>query len=350
MPTFLASPSVGIDISEKSVRFIELFRGKKGIEVKKWGKQDLSPGIVQSGEVLQPSELKTILSRLKTQQGLQRISATMPEEKAYLFKTTVTVAHGGSIRDSVEFILEENVPIARAESVFDYSVVPEQVADDTHDVSVSVLPADVVQNFLALFKSVGLEPTAFQVESHAIARAVIREGDMGTYMIINFGKSKTGVSIVSEGVVQFASTINIGGEDLTALIQKYLHVDEVEAERIKLSEGLIRRPDNEIVFTSIIAAVSALKDEINRLFLYWNTHKDSVTGASSPKIEKIVLCGRDALMEGFDDYIASSLKTHTEIANVWTNVFPHFEIIPCVPHDESLDYAAAIGLALQQVA
>ncbi|MFA6094826.1 MAG: pilus assembly protein PilM [Candidatus Paceibacterota bacterium] len=349
VPTFLASSSVGIDISEKTIRFVELVRNKKGIEIKKWGAQDMAFGIVQSGDILQPEELKKVLSHIKEQQEFQYISATMPEEKAYLFKTSVAVSTSGNIRESIEFILEENVPITRAESVFDYAVIPNQIARDTHDVSVSVLPADIVHNFLSAFKSAGLEPHIFQTESRAIARAVVREGDLGTHMIINFGKSKTGVSVVSEGVVQFTSTINIGGEDLTALIQKYLHVDEVEAERIKLTEGLVRRTENEIVFTSIIAAVSALKDEISRLFFYWNTHKDSVTGASSHKIERIILCGRDSLMEGFDDYIASSLKTHTEIANVWINVFPGFETVPAIPHDESLDYAAAIGVALQQI-
>ena len=99
------------------------------------------------------------------------------------------------------------------------------------------------------------------------------------------------------------------------------------------------------LFFSLMNAVSALKDELNKLSVYWSTHKDQA-GEQERKITKIVLCGRDAGLSGFADYLSLSLQSRVEVANVWQNAFSLDEYIPPLPFDESLDYAAAVGLAL----
>jgi hypothetical protein len=60
-----------------------------------------------------------------------------------------------------------------------------------------------------------------------------------------------------------------------------------------------------------------------------------------------VLCGRDAGLVGFEEYLSFPLKIPVEVANVWQNVFSYNDYVPPISFLDSLDYASAVGLALQ---
>jgi len=98
---------------------------------------------------------------------------------------------------------------------------------------------------------------------------------------------------------------------------------------------------------SFVNVVSALRDEINNMYIYWHTHKYE-EGKVGDKIKKIILVGGNANLLGLDEYLSSSLKVRVEKADVWSNVsFPE-GYIPPINFYNSLSYASAIGLALKK--
>ena len=99
------------------------------------------------------------------------------------------------------------------------------------------------------------------------------------------------------------------------------------------------------LFYSVINPISALKDEINRILLYWKTHKDKQGSISAP-VSSIILCGSNSNMPAMDEYLSLSLKLPTHSAEVWKNALDLDDYIPPITHAQSLDYAAAVGLAL----
>ena len=76
---------------------------------------------------------------------------------------------------------------------------------------------------------------AFEVEPESIARSVVPAGDRGTYMVMDFGRTRTGIFIVSGGAVSFTSTVSVGGYSLTRAIAKELGLEDF----ILLSHGLM---------------------------------------------------------------------------------------------------------------
>ena len=56
---------------------------------------------------------------------------------------------------------------------------------------------------------------------------------MDTYMIVDFGEKRTGIFIVSRGVVMFTSTLDVGGVMLNDMIAKNFKVSYQEAEEMK---------------------------------------------------------------------------------------------------------------------
>lgn len=168
---------------------------------------------------------------------------------------------------------------------------------------------------------------------------------MGTYLITNIGTKTTGIYVVSEGVVQFTATLSFGGESLTKAIEKHLSVSHEEALKIKRGEVMMKNREAVDLFYSLANTASALRDEMNRIVSYWQTHRDK-TGAVGKSIQKIYLCGAGAHLCGFDEYISTTMKLETEVGNVWQNAFVFEDSIPHITRPDSLSYASAIGSAL----
>jgi len=348
-PKLLTMPSVGIDISDSAIKFLELVDTDYGKGLGKYGERTIPEGAVVGGVIQNGDTLTKVLQALQKEQDLRFIRASLPEEKAYLFKTWVpTSAKDIQIRNAIEFKLEENVPISPDEAVFDYDIPAGEMSDsDEMEVSVAVYSRKTVEQYTEVFQKANLIPLSFEVESQAIARSVIRKGDEGTYMIIDFGKMRTGLGIVSRGLLSFTSTLDVVGDTLTEAIAKQFSVSKEEAERIKNESDFIKNKENSELFLTMMKTISELKDEIVRHYRYWNTRVDG-RGQKSPSIDQIILCGGSANVVGLSEYLSGSVRVKAKRANVWLNALSFEEVIPNIDYSHSLGYATAIGLALRK--
>jgi type IV pilus assembly protein PilM len=344
-PQFMQMTAVGLDISDTSLRFTELIETSKGLILGRFGEHAIPVGVIESGEVKKPDDLRAILIDIKKQYNLEFVSVSLPEEKAYLFELHLPTMKYNEIRGSIEVALEEHVPLTAEEALFDYDIIREDEA--SIEVSVSVVPRSLVDGYLEAFGGTEITPVAFEVETHSVARAVISEGDKGTYMTVDFGKTRTGIAIVSEGVVQFTSTVLVGGMTLTDAIAKNLKITYDEAEKIKQEKGISGISGNENLSLAVMSTVSILREEINKHLTFWQDHVDSY-GKKRPTIQKIYLCGGDSNLSGFAGYLASGLNVPVELANAMVNINTLDEYVPEISFDDSLRYATALGLTLRR--
>lgn len=342
-PSFLEMPSFGLDISDESIKFIELVSTKNGIKVNKYGEKVIPSGVVESGKIIDPLKMEEVLNSLKKEYGIKHVRVSLLENQIYLFKLRLKKAEVVNIRESIELSLEENIPIPAPEAVFDYEILKE---DDTYiELQIAAIPYSVIEVYLSVFKNSDILVRSFELEAQAIARAVIKKGDPETYMIVDFGKKSTGISIVSSGVVMFTSTSEVGGSVLNAMIQKNFKVGKEEAEKMKKEFGLQRNMPNQEIFAVLLNSVSILRDEVMKNFLYWNTHTDE-DGEKNPMIKKIILCGGDSNLKGLVDYFSVSMKMEVSMADVWINIEDIKNNIPKIPFKQALSFASALGLAL----
>lgn len=346
-PNFLDMSHSGVDISPTAIRFVELIKTPHGLKLGGFGEQTLPKPLVNGESLVADLDLIAALKKLQRAEQLSLVEVSVPEEKAYIYTTEVPEGDDESIRNNIEFHLEENVPISLADAVYDYFIIRNNEKAGTIFASVSVVPLSVVQEYIDLFAKAGMTVVSFLTENQAMTRAVIAKGDKRTALIVSLGLRKTVLSIVSEEAVQFTTTAPIGSEDFTAAIMKEFGVDAVKAEQIKKEKGFVRSKENEALFLSLISTASALKDEINHIYTYWESNREKNKGNSFiTPIDHIILSGQDASIIGFREYIAVSMKTDVELGNVWANLFSFDEEIPPIEYLESLSYGNAIGLAL----
>ncbi len=347
-PKIFTMPAVGIDISDSSVKFLRLQDGENGKEIELYGEKEIPANVVLNGEIKNPDALIQVLSMIQKENDIHFIRASLPEEEAYIFKTLVPKGlKDGEVKNLIDLKLEENVPLASGEAVFDYDIpLKEDSSIQQREVSVTVYPNKTIEQYTEVFRKAHLTPLSFEIEAQAIARAVVQKGDDGTYMIVDFGKMRTGIAVVSNGLLSFASTLDVVGDTLTEAVAEHFSVSILEAEKIKNESDFIQNKDNSELFETLMVTISRLKDEIERHFRYWNSRTDK-KGKKVPQIEKIILCGGSSNVVGLREYLSGSLEARAERANVWKNVFSFNETIPNIVYEQSLGYATAVGLALR---
>lgn len=310
-PTFLVMPHAGLDISDDAIRCIEYHRTSHGLTISKNAVQELPSGLVSGGDIKDEKEFTSILGSFVKKNSLLYAKVSLPEEKAYLFQTDVPSADFSSIAQNIEFKLDQNVPLSAPDALFQFDLIPKAVAGDLLRASVSVIPRTYVEHYITLLRSCGIYPVAFEVVPKSIVASCTPYHSPGTHLIVHIMKSKTGLYIVSEGVVCFTSTINWGSNDL-ATVPK----------------------DN--------STPDILTSEINRVYTYWITRPDVHSTIS----EIMVVGSRAEECEFLLRDRGGEVLSHSILPNVWNNAFDINTYVPKISRADSFEYAIAAGLAL----
>jgi type IV pilus assembly protein PilM len=223
--------------------------------------------------------------------------------------------------------------------------MPAKSSDTSVDVSVVAYPRQTIQSYYEACLEAGLRATSFEIEAQAMARAVIPADISGAAMLVDFGKTRTGIGIVYKGALLYTSTVDIGGEQLSQVLRKELgDVPEAELTTIKNTIGLVRGAESSVVRDALISTISVIKDEIATRMQYWHLKSDH---DEARRITSIVLCGGSANLKGLPDYLSDTLGITAVRGNVWENAFPLDDTVPPIGRRYSFGYATAIGLALK---
>lgn len=348
-PQYITLLSVGVDISDTSLKYVGFEREHAydtELALRQWGDIDIPVGVVERGNVHDQGVLASVLREVKKRTNAEYVSVSLPEERAYLFETTIPRGtEQKAIRELLEFRLEENVPLSPRDAYFDFTIVGTDEETNDYRAAVAVYAQDTINNYYDACVSADLMPLSFEIEAQAIARAAIPKQSEGAYMIVDFGKTRMGVGIVYHGALMYTSTIDIAGAQLSAAMRHVLG-DRTEAEltEIKNTKGITPSTENEAVAKALLEITKAMVDELSVRMHYWHTRK---IDRGERQIKKIILCGGSSNLWGLSEYLTDALSVPTERAHVWQNAFSLESFVPPITRKYSYGYATAIGLALR---
>lgn len=341
-PRFISLPAVGVDVSDTSLKYILFAKKSDHLSLAKWGDLKIPDGVVVQGAVKDVAALGRVIAEVKKETGCEFVRLSLPEERAYLFETTVKRSlTPEEVYGAIEFRLEENVPLPPREAEFDY--VPVGTTGAESHVVVTAYAKETVHAYLEACRAAEVTPLSFEVEAQALARAVVREGDRSVYFIVDFGKTRTGVGVVENGLLMLTSTIDLGGKDLDAALQKaYTKADQNELVRLKNEYGMLISTEEPAVREALTVPIGTLRNELVSRIGYWNSKVESKERA----VVRIILCGGIANLAGLTEYFTEALGVPVEQANVWQNAFRTDVVVPPITRRYSYGYATAVGLAL----
>jgi type IV pilus assembly protein PilM len=349
-PTFLSMPCTGVDISDTSLKYISFepnSRSNKPLKLKQWGDIAIPNGIVQRGQVKDVKKLVAVLKEFKSVTNAEFVRVSLPEERAYLFETSIKKNTPlKEIQGLLEFRLEENVPIPSKDVYFDYSILPEAIGQKNYQVAVAAYAKETIRQYYDACVEAGLHPVSFEVEAQAVARAVIPSDTKGATMLVDFGKTRTGIGIVYKDTLLYTSTVDIGGEVLSHALRKVLGGDVADSEltRLKNTQGLVKSHDSSEVHETLISTISVIKDELATRMQYWHIRNGNT---EERRITSVLLSGGSSNLKGLPAYLTESLGVPSLRANVWENSFSLDSFVPPIDKRHSFGYATAIGLGIK---
>ncbi len=315
-PRYLSMKAAGIDINNRSVRYIEFSDSKGNLSIKNFGEVSLLPNIVKNGEIIDKNTLVKALSEVKKKISSDFVKISIPDEKTYIFDTQIPLVKGSNIRESIEFKLEENVPFKVNEVYFEYDTIEKDEKSGIRNMtaSISVIPKKIIESFSEVCILAGLSPISFEMESRMVAKSVVPEKENGTFLIIDIKENSARLFLVVSGIVRFTSTVSVGDSAVKENASKTDIFSSINEEIKKFGEYLLSKSEGKgILLPSMI--------------------------------DGIILCGSSAALPDFAGNVSKNTNTKVTLANVWSNIFDINNRLPRVSFENSLDFAAAIGLA-----
>ncbi|MDO8562043.1 MAG: pilus assembly protein PilM [bacterium] len=359
VPELLVPRSAGIDISDSSVKWMVMAPHKKGNKVISYGLLPIPEGVVEKGMIRNAGVFAEILKQVKGKMGgVSRAHAGLPEEAVYVFSMHVPENTAREqILSMIEFELEDRVPLSPKDAVYDFNVITEHDDGLGEEIGVVVFPSEFARSYREAFEAAGIELLSLELEASSIARAIsiksldsaeIKHADEPIILSVDFGRARTGFSVLKRGIPIFTSTVEVGGDAITHSVMEKLSLSPEEAQIFKNNQGLLAEGTKSSGIEALVGAVSALSDEVAKYYHYWDTRRND-KGEHMTPIGRVLIVGGSANLKGLPDYIAGRIQAPTELPNVWENVCSFDEYVPPIDRRDSLRYVTAIGLALRGI-
>lgn len=354
MANYLKPKAFGLDISDLSLKIIELEKAGADFKLACFGETHIPKGVIEGGQVKKEKELSELIK--KAAQNLKgkklktkHVVFNLPEEKSFLDILQLPILGEEEMAEAVRFEAANHIPLPLEDVYFDFEKVPPTLSQPKfQEVLVAATPKEIVDPYLNALQQAGFRPQAAEVECSAVARSLTAPDKVQKpLLIVDLGETRTSFIIFSGRSLRFTSTIPISSGGFTESISKILKVDVKKAEKMKQQEGL---EGKKKVFEALVPILTDLIEQIESHLEYYHSHSPKgVAVGNGKQLEKILLCGGGANLKGLTDFLASELKIEVKLGNPLINIEKPTQKDVRLPQDQALSYTTAIGLALRGV-
>lgn len=245
----------------------------------------------------------------------KKIALSIPPNVAFVSIISLPKMSDKEMQKSVEYKAKNYIPLPLSEVNLSWQILSqspvlkktEKQADGSglksanagqsmeSQVLLTAVAKNVVNNYLNIMQSAGLEPVALEVESLSVIRALIQNEERGSLLIVDVGAKATHISLVKDKNLWGSKHVNIGGETITLDIARSLGISFERAEimkRTSVSQGT--GSPMESIARSVVDQV---KSECLQLL--------RVTTNQDKKVTKIILTGGGSNFGGFKKTLSS---------------------------------------------
>lgn len=353
--------AVGIDIGSSAIKVVEIKKkgGKAMLET--YGSISLGP-YAEGGEAgrvtnLTRDKIIEALKEVLKQSGVSSPSSALsiPVQSSLIFTIELPLQVKESEMTSiVSTEARKYIPVPITEVSLDYFVLPKKElsyeeantpelstpTNDKMEVLVVAIQNDAISNLRSVVSETKITADFFEVEIFSSIRACF-EHELSLVLLIDFGASRTKISLVEFGMVKGFHTINRGGADISDSISKSLSIPFAKAEEMKKEFGLYGNPADKELADIIKTHVDYIFAETNNVLLGYEKKYNRT-------ISKVILTGGGCLLKGLTEVATSNFRAEIEVGHPFAKVgAPAF--LSKVLDTTGPEFAVAIGLALRKL-
>ncbi len=355
---------LGIDIGTSFIRVVEI--GKKGNNYILSNYGELDESFIK-GEVFRTSEknafslsdkniaeaINVILEEAEIE--TKKVSFSIPDFCSFFVDFELPIMDKKEIKEAISYQVKPSIPLPINEVSLDWLIIEGEPSKTPVKVLVAVVPNEVIAQYQKIAKLIGLELKFLESEVFALSRIIsekIKKDKIkkdNVIGLVDIGAASMTCSIIDEGVLKNSYSFNIGGAELTKIIDKSLDIDYNEAENLKRKYGLLENTEMEEfsknvflknTFSKILTPlVDSMLDEIKGVFR-------SFYREEGKEIDKVVLAGGTSMMPGLKDYFKDKLNKEVERIDPFSIVnYP--VVLKSVLKEIGPTYGVALGLSLK---
>ncbi len=356
--------AVGVDIGSSAIKVVEIKRkgGKAVLET--YGSIALGPyDNMDAGSItnLSVEKVGSALKEVLKQSGVANTTLAMsiPIQSSLIFTIELPAQLGESqIASIVPTEARKYIPVPIDEVSIDYFILPKKEASFTElnidekngdllgkdgekmNVLVVATQNDAVAKYRSIVSEARMNASFFEIEIFSSIRSNF-EHELSPVLLMDFGASRTKLSIVEFGMIKSYHTINRGGADITNSISKSLSIPFNEAEKMKKEFGFFGNPTEKNLAEIIKIHIDYILSETNGVLLAYEKKYDRT-------ISKIIFTGGGALLKGLKEVAINNFKAEVEMGHPFNKVeAPAF--LDKVLENMGPEFAVALGLALRKL-
>lgn len=352
--------AVGIDIGSSSIKVVEIKRkGGKAI-LETYGAIALGPySDLEVGRVtnLPVEKIAEALKEVLKQSGVVTTSAalSMPVQSSLIFTIDLpSQVKENELASIIPTEARKYIPVPITEVSLDWFILPKKEASfeeannpdfsssssDKTEVLVVAIQNDAVSKYRSIVTECALVASFFEIEIFSSVRANF-EHELSPVLLIDFGASRTKLSLVEFGIVKSFHTINRGGADITDSISKSLSIPFSKAEEIKKEFGLFGSPTEKELANIIKVHTDYIFSETNNVLLGYEKKYNRT-------VSKVILSGGGSLLKGMKEVAENNFRADIEIGHPFSKIgTPAF--LEKVLETIGPEFSVALGVALRKL-
>lgn len=337
----------GFDISDLSLKIIQLKESGRSFKLASFGETRMKPGIIEQGDIKNQKALsENIRKAVKNVCGdkirTNRVVISLPEEKAFLQVIQLPVMEEDEVSKAVYFESENYIPLPIDKVYLDSQIISCDTKAQKLNVLIAAMERTVIDSYVDVLKQANLEPVVFEIESMAISRALVKNNPNSQVLVlVDLGENRTSFSVFFDQSLKFTTTSQVSARNFSEIIAQELEINLKGAEALKIKSGIGKskqgKKNAEILGTTLENLVDLTQKYIN----YCRSQYDE-------KTIKVVLCGGGANLKGLAGFLSKRLKVPVELGDPWANITAgKSKTAKFLSYEESLRYTTALGLALR---
>lgn len=340
----------GLDIGNHTIKIAQIsWQGKTPV-LSALNTQSTPFGVIGSeNEEHQKQLSEAIKACVNNARGLKSTNVVVAVPEASIFTQLITVpkVEEAKLEETVRWEAKKYIHIPIDEVRLDWIFLGERSVDNRAylDLFIIAAPNVLVDRFISVLSSSGLEAIAIETESVATTRAIwngLEGKDTTPTMILDFGAESTDMSVIQGGSLLFSQSMATGSDALTKAIASTFNLEMQQAEQYKINYGLDDSQVEGKIANAIKPIVQVIVSEVSKTLDFFRSRFPN----STPR--KLLIVGDGAQLPGLMQYLTEGLGLETGIADPFANLTISKKIEKDVSQVSSVGYSVSIGLALKK--
>jgi len=334
---------LGIDIGSSALKFVQIHSVKDVPTLETYGELQLGP--------YEKNDIGRTVN-LPTQKLMEAVVDILREAGATGKKALYALSYGSSFtstilvptlnKDEIESMLpveaRKYIPISLTKVSLDWIPLGSDPEEKMTNVLLSAVYNEAREQYEKIMRGCELKVLGNEVEIFSTIRATVSPEDE-VVAVLDCGASATRLYIVEKGVITKTHSVPLSGVEITHELSKALSISFAEAEELKRNVGLLGKKENPEIQKVVTKTIERGIRELNTVT---KRHMEK-QGVS---IDKVILSGGGALLEGLVPYLTDAFSIKVMLADPFAKVaYPAFLEDTLTAAGSS--FAVAIGAALR---